>query len=54
MLNDIKQFVDWAITSFKSLYSAIGTWGIIGAFIITRSLVFKVSQVLKTLWKGGI
>lgn len=54
MLNDLTLFVDWAISSFKSLWSAIGTWGIVGAFIISYGLLRKLMLILKKLWKGGL
>lgn len=54
MLNDLTLFVDWAIQSFKSLWLAIGTWGVIGAFIIGFPILRKLSNILKQLWKGGI
>lgn len=54
MIDDLVLFVDWSIQSFKALWISIGTWGIIGAFIITYGLLRKLVTVLHHLWKGGI
>lgn len=54
MLDDLLLFVDWAVTSFKSLWYAMGTWGIIGGFIISYGILRKAALILKKLWKGGI
>lgn len=54
MIDDLTLFVDWAVNSFRLLWSAIGTWGVIGAFIITYGLIRKFVVLLKKLWKGGI
>lgn len=54
MLNDLKLFTTWAINSFSSLWSAIGTWELIGAFIIAMPILRKLAIILKNLWKGGI
>lgn len=54
MFDNLTLFVDWAITSFKSLWTAIGSWGLIGAFIITNGLLRKIVTFFQKLWKGGI
>lgn len=54
MIDDLVLFVDWSIRVFKSLWTSIGTWGLIGAFIISFGLLRKLVIVLKKLWKGGI
>lgn len=54
MLSDLSSFVDWAIGSLILLWSAIGTWGVIGAFIIAMPVLRKLASILKNLWKGGI
>lgn len=54
MLNDLTLFVDWAIQSFKALWTSIGTWGLIGVFIIAMPILRKLAAILKNLWKGGI
>lgn len=54
MLSDLVAFGDWAVKSFVSMWNEIGTWGIIGGFIISAGLFRKVVLLLKNLWKGGI
>lgn len=54
MLNDLNMFVNWAVGCFALLWSAIGTWGVIGAFIIAMPILRKLASILKQLWKGGI
>ncbi len=54
MISDLVKFGDWAVNTFVSLWSAIGTWGIIGGFIISYGILRKVVSLLKKLWKGGI
>lgn len=53
-MDDILLFVNWCVRSFKSLWSAMGNWGYIGAFIIFSPLLYKLVQVLKNVWKGGL
>lgn len=54
MLSDLTAFGDWLVQTFVVLWSAIGTWGIIGGFIISYGLIRKIVLLLKTLWKGGM
>jgi len=54
MTNDLASFGDWAVKTFVSLWKAIGTWGILGAFIISYRILRKIVSLLKNLWKGGI
>lgn len=54
MFADFQLFVNFAISSFKLLWNAMGTWGIIGAFIIGNLFLRKLVILLKNLWKGGI
>lgn len=54
MLSDLVIFGDWLVETFVSLWEAIGTWGIIGGFIISIGILRKVVLILKKLWKGGI
>lgn len=54
MIDDLIAFGDWSVKSFVSLWTAIGTWGIIGGFIISYGLLRKIVLLLKNLWKGGI
>lgn len=54
MLSDLALFGDWLVKTFVALWNAIGTWGIIGGFIISCGLIRKIVLLLKTLWKGGV
>lgn len=54
MLSDLVAFGDWLVQCFITLWNAIGTWGIIGGFIICAGLLRKIVLLLKNLWKGGI
>lgn len=54
MLSDLNTFVNWAVGSLGLLWSALGTWGVIGAFIIAMPILRKLASILKNLWKGGI
>lgn len=54
MLSDLVAFGDWSVKSFVAMWEAIGTWGIIGGFIISIGILRKVVSILKNLWKGGI
>lgn len=54
MLNDLIVFGDWLVETFVALWKAIGTWGIIGGFIICAGLFRKIVYLLKKLWKGGL
>ena len=54
MKNNSILFVEWSIQSVKALGTSIGTWGFIGAFIITYGLLRKLVAVLHRLWKGGL
>ena len=42
--------VDW----FEMILREIGTWGVLGAFIIGMPILKKVCILLKNLWKGGM
>lgn len=54
MISDLVAFGDWAVETFISMWQAIGTWGIIGGFIIGFGILRKIVALLKKLWKGGI
>lgn len=54
MFDDFNLFVKFAISSFKMLWDAFGTWGIIGAFILGNMFLRKLFILLKNLWKGGL
>lgn len=54
MLDDFNTFIRYVVLWFKALYVGIGSWGIIGAFIICYGLLRKLIVLLKKLWKGGI
>lgn len=54
MLSDLNTFVNWAVGCLGLLWSALGTWGVIGAFIIAMPILRKLASILKQLWKGGI
>lgn len=54
MFDDFTAFVNFAVSSFKLLWNAFGTWGIIGAFIIGNAFLRKLAIFLKNLWKGGL
>lgn len=54
MLSDLNTFVNWAVGCLGLLWSALGTWGVIGAFIIAMPILRKLASILKKLWKGGI
>lgn len=54
MLSDLKTFVNWAIGCLTLLWTSIGTWGVIGAFIIAMPILRKLALTLKNLWKGGL
>lgn len=54
MLSDLVAFGDWAVKSFVSMWIEIGTWGILGGFIICIGILRKIVVLLKKLWKGGI
>ena len=54
MFGDFNLFVSFAVSAFKMLWNAFGTWGIIGAFIIGNVFLRKLVIFLKTLWKGGL
>lgn len=54
MLSDLNTFVNWAVGCLSLLWSSIGTWGVIGAFIIAMPILRKLASILKQLWKGGI
>lgn len=54
MFADFNDFVSFAISSFKLLWNAFGSWGIIGAFIIGNLFLKKLVILLKRLWKGGL
>lgn len=42
--------LDWLLM----IWQAIGTWGLIGAFIIGFPVLRKIVIILKNLWKGGL
>ena len=52
--SDILLFVSTLIIWFQKLWSAFGTWGLVGAFIIGMPIVRKISVLLKNLFKGGL
>lgn len=54
MISDLVLFGDWCIQTFYLMWTHIGTWGIIGAFIICAGIFRKIVVLLKNLWKGGI
>ncbi|MCM1191049.1 MAG: hypothetical protein NC123_04385 [Butyrivibrio sp.] len=54
MISDLSIFGDWLIDTFVSLWKEIGTWGVIGGFIICAGIFSKVAVLLKKLWKGGV
>lgn len=54
MTSDLTQFADWAVKTFIFMWQSIGTWGIIGGFIICIGILRKIVVLLKKLWKGGI
>lgn len=54
MTSDLLTFGDWIVDTFVALWTALGTWGIIGGFIICYGLLRKIVVLLKNLWKGGI
>lgn len=54
MIDDLVAFGDWSVKAFVAMWNAIGTWGIIGGFIICYGLIRKIVLLLKSLWKGGI
>jgi len=54
VLSDLNAFVNWAVGCLGLLWSALGSWGVIGAFIIAMPILRKLASILKNLWKGGI
>lgn len=54
MISDLVQFGDWAVKTFIAFWTALGSWGIIGGFIICYGILRKIVALLKSLWKGGV
>ena len=54
MFDDFNTFVSTMITWFRVFWNALGTWGIIGAFILGNAFLRKLVIFLKRLWKGGL
>ena len=44
----VSQFM---VNSFKALWAAIGTWGVIGVGIIAPAVLYKISQILKKIFR---
>lgn len=44
---DLTLIVQFMVNSFKSLWTAIGTWGVIGLGIIAPFVLKKIASLLK-------
>lgn len=46
-LESITQVSQFMVDTFVSLWSAIGTWGVIGLGIIAPTVLYKVARLIK-------
>lgn len=54
MFDDFLILMNTMVGWFMMIWNAVGTWGVLGAFIIGMPILRKICILLKNLWKGGI
>ncbi len=51
-MNEISLVGEWLAESFLELWTAIGTWGVIGIGIIAPAVIYKVVSIFKRILKN--
>lgn len=50
-MENITLIAQFMVNSFKAIWTAIGTWGVIGFGIIAPAVLYKISQILKKVFR---
>ena len=51
-MNEISLVGEWLAESFLELWTAIGTWGVIGIGIIAPAVIYKVVSIFRRILKN--
>lgn len=51
-MTEISMVGEWLADSFLQLWTAIGTWGVIGVGIIAPAVIYKVVSIFKRILKN--